>query len=184
MNIFLTESISFREIAHEFLSAQIGKRACILSWNDIHLQKQYFDDLSVVPTRDPKTADYIFFHGTQCILGETNSKGISTFDTGIIDSAVDEIIRIGTMLPFFFALMYAINLLLLTIFWIGIERNIPAICANNDIVAPTVSGFAYMPGLLAAEYIKRGGRVLSFGKPDAQFFVDAIQRSRPKDALR
>ena len=74
---------------------------------------------------------------------------ISLFKTGIIDPSLNNILDIA------------------------IQRKLPAICANQDYTAIQSNNALYMPGLISKSYQDKGGHVISFGKPNVEFFEEA-----------
>ena len=99
------------------------------------------------------TADFLLFQGTQALVTsmEKDGEALTLFHNGEIDSSVQEVMNSG------------------------IARGLPAVCANQDFQVVQSTGTAYMPGVLAQEYRGRGGKVKSFGKPDADFFKHAVE---------
>lgn len=150
--------------AHRFFS-MIGKRVniCTTTWNDVNIRNAFFNDLNLEITCIEK-ADYLFFHGTESISTSMNGEITlmatnSLYERGEIDDRVQQILKTA------------------------IERNITAVCANLDLMARTPTGLAYMPGVLASEYERLGGTVISFGKPHAEFFDEALNLGASKSPL-
>ena len=58
-----------------------------------------------------------------------------------------------------------------------LERNLPLVCANPDIIVQTPSGGTnFMPGKIAQRYIEMGqSNVLLFGKPQPEHFQACIK---------
>ena len=55
-------------------------------------------------------------------------------------------------------------------------RNLPAVCANPDIIVLTPDGGkAYMPGTIAKRYEELGGHVEWFGKPEVRHFRACLE---------
>jgi len=59
-----------------------------------------------------------------------------------------------------------------------LERNLPLVCANPDMVVlkPSGDGFAHMPGKIAARYREMGGPCRIFGKPEVEHFEACIEK--------
>ena len=56
----------------------------------------------------------------------------------------------------------------------GLRRNLPMVCANPDRVGPLGDRVVLSPGGVAEAYAQRGGKVLSFGKPEPAIFRQAL----------
>jgi len=62
------------------------------------------------------------------------------------------------------------------IFHIAIKNKVPAICTNNDRIAPAGNGDTlYCAGWFAEEYENMGGKVTYCGKPFANIFEEALK---------
>jgi len=62
------------------------------------------------------------------------------------------------------------------IFHIAVKNKVPAICTNNDRIAPAGNGDTlYCAGWFAEEYEKMGGKVTYCGKPFANIFEEALK---------
>lgn len=62
------------------------------------------------------------------------------------------------------------------VFQIAAKNKIPAICTNNDRIAPAGNGDTlYCAGWFAEEYEKMGGKVMYCGKPFANIFEEALK---------
>jgi HAD superfamily hydrolase (TIGR01459 family) len=53
---------------------------------------------------------------------------------------------------------------------IAARRNLPALCSNPDLHAPSAGGLVLAPGALAQAYEEQGGEVLYVGKPHAPIY--------------
>lgn len=54
-------------------------------------------------------------------------------------------------------------------------RDLPLVCSNPDLQAPTPSGLQDTPGALARIYAELGGRVLYVGKPHAPIYAECLR---------
>lgn len=62
------------------------------------------------------------------------------------------------------------------VFQIAVKNKIPAICTNNDRIAPAGNGDTlYCAGWFAEEYEKMGGKVTYCGKPFSNIFEEALK---------
>lgn len=130
-----------------------GKKCTWITWRR-HAQDNYLKSLQI-QLASVQEADFIFFHGTQTVVCDDSNPSTdmstSVFSNGVMDEPLREVLSIAR------------------------ARNIPAICANMDLTAVLANGrTAHMPGLLKALYEDMGGEVISFGKPQKEFFETAI----------
>jgi len=110
------------ELAYDYIKKNFnGKKCCWFTW-DNYQSDDFFADLNVRFVR-PEDADFLLFHGSQrLVYSSQESMEIDLFKTGKIDGH------------------------LLSILSIAKDRNIPAICANMDLMAIQATGQAHMPG--------------------------------------
>jgi HAD superfamily hydrolase (TIGR01459 family) len=66
-----------------------------------------------------------------------------------------------------------------------VEKRLPCICANPDIIVQTpTGGVAYMPGKIAQRYRELGGDTRIFGKPQVEHFDACIKTLKlPRDRV-
>mmetsp|Transcript_29325 Transcript_29325/g.40304 ORF Transcript_29325/g.40304 Transcript_29325/m.40304 type:complete len:299 (+) Transcript_29325:219-1115(+) len=143
------------ELAWYYLDERFrGKKCTWITWRR-HESDKYLNSLNI-SLASIEEADFLFFHGTQTIASNDDPAAasdvqLSLFYNGQIDFSMMEVLKIAQ------------------------SRKIPAICANMDFSAMLANGkLAYMPGILKREYEMMGGEVVCFGKPQKDFFEEAI----------
>jgi HAD superfamily hydrolase (TIGR01450 family) len=148
--------ITSGECAYKFISSRKEMKSCLwFTWKE-YKGNPFIDGLDL-HLSDIHHADFILFQGTEVLVGSSPSDvELGTFKDGMIDTFVEEILRIG------------------------VRRGIPAVCANMDLKAVTQEGVAYMPGVLMREYALLGGECVSFGKPFSVHFEAAILQAEKR----
>lgn len=148
----------------------VGKKCAMVSWGGgSNFAKSFIDDMkreAGVTLAPIEEADFALFHGSQAILscGDNDPfKGeipISLYETGTIDAPLEYFLTCAA------------------------QRRIPAVVANRDFTAVTLAGFRFMPGIISDLFESRGGtNIASFGKPSAEFFLDAIRDARDVEGV-
>lgn len=151
------------ESAHKWISnlctEEGPKKCCFITWRDgkassAHGANSFLSSLQV-NIAAPEDADFIFFHGTQNLAdADPNSAG-TPIDLYMDGNVNEKVIR-GCL-------------------EIAASRQLPAVCANLDMIAMVPSGAAYMPGLLKESYESMGGTCVGFGKPNRDHFTSAVE---------
>jgi HAD superfamily hydrolase (TIGR01459 family) len=146
------------EMSYNFISENFaGKKCCWLTWSDEKRANECWMNGLQVSLSSALNADFVLLHGTETIVTSSIESGlpISMFLSGKCDHDLLDVLNKT------------------------IERNITVVCANQDYTAMQATGRAYMPGMILKEYITMGGNnYISFGKPNKDFFVHAVELAR------
>lgn len=148
------------ELAYQYLYDRYGNsnksgkkgRFAWVTWDPSN--EPWTDGLNICPS-DVESADFLLFHGTKRYVTSTENVDIELelFRNGNIDKCIQRDMNIG------------------------VDRGIPAICCNQDYKAILPGGEAnFMPGVLREAYEGLGGKVISWGKPNQEFFEAAMNR--------
>ena len=151
------EFLTSGEYCHDYMKKELaGKKCTWFTWKTFPTDSTLAAN-NISPT-DVTEADFLFFHGTQSIVSSFNvDQSIETTlfkDGNLLHPEIDRVLSIAA------------------------SRKIPAICANVDRTAVSAGRTFYMPGLLMEEYRKKGGHVITFGKPSKEFFDFAMERAK------
>jgi ribonucleotide monophosphatase NagD (HAD superfamily) len=147
----LSGFVASGELAYQYMINEgwCGKKALWFGWQGGFLgntNTDYVDglDLAFAPAGE---ADFVLCQGTQNMNDGVSSVPVSLFETGVIEEVVSSVLDAC------------------------IARGLPMVCCNPDFTAlQPGGGRGHMPGTLAREYEKRGGTVISFGKPSTKAF--------------
>jgi HAD superfamily hydrolase (TIGR01450 family) len=147
------------EISYSFIKERYtGKKCTWFTWNSF--TKDSWREGNIFDCSSVNESDFLFFHGPQIIVNSFNNftlnQSIQYFKDGAIDPIIEAVLSVA------------------------LERGLPAVCSNIDMTVMAFGSVAYMPGGLMKEYEKRGGRVISFGKPKKEFFEHAIEAGLKK----
>jgi HAD superfamily hydrolase (TIGR01450 family) len=130
-----------------------GKKCSFITWNN-YLEDNYLQGLDLQLT-SIEEADFVFFHGTQCIatpyLSSQPFIPLSLIMSGKIDQSIIDLLTIAQ------------------------SRKLPAIVANVDLAAISKGKTYYMPGMMMELYQKLGGKIIAFGKPFQPFFQTGLE---------
>ena len=151
------------ESAHKWINnlcvEEGPKKCCFITWRDgkaysAHGANSFLSSLQV-NIASPEDADFICFHGTQNLANADPNLDGTPIDLYIDGNVNEKVIR-GCL-------------------EIAASRQLPAVCANLDMIAMVPSGAAYMPGLLKESYESMGGTCVGFGKPNRDHFTSAVE---------
>ena len=102
-----------------------------------------------------KEADLLLLHGTEVWFRGDDEEQVSFgnfINTGNLEETIDPILQEC------------------------LERKIPCVCANPDVVVQNPNGgVAYCPGLIGQRYQSMGGNVKIFGKPQPEHFEACLR---------
>lgn len=130
-----------------------GKKCTWITWRTYE-QDDFLQSLDI-ELSGVENADFLFFHGTQAVVGKRDNEVVADpvtfYKTNEVCDTMQQTLRVAA------------------------QRKIPAICANVDFSAKTGSRLGYMPGGLMEVYRKMGGEVIAFGKPYNAFFEAAVR---------
>ena len=150
----LSGFVASGELAFQYMLSEFkGKKALWFGWEGGFLNNNNSDyvdglDLTFAPATE---ADFILCQGTQ-----TLSDGKSVVPIGLFESGLP-------LKPFVASVLDSCA-----------ARKLTMICCNPDFTALISGGTKHMPGKLASEYEKRGGKVIGFGKPSTAAFEAAL----------
>jgi len=134
-----------------------GQSALWISWaEDFQAWDPAYLDGTNVKLAPASEADFLLCHGSMALR---DGKGVvltHMLRSGILPPALEEQLRVG------------------------VERNLPMVCANPDlhVVLPDGSR-GHMPGLIAQRYLELGGQLIEFGKPHTAAFEAALAELGP-----
>mmetsp|Transcript_26064 Transcript_26064/g.82740 ORF Transcript_26064/g.82740 Transcript_26064/m.82740 type:complete len:302 (+) Transcript_26064:2902-3807(+) len=145
----LSGFVASGELAWQYMAAEWrGKKAVWMGWDETNKDFVNGLELLLAPVGE---ADVVLCQGTQMISDGTNSTPIDLFVSGEIDPALSSVLDAC------------------------VACGLPMVCCNPDFTALVAHGRGYMPGTLAREYERRGGTVISFGKPSTKAFEAGLE---------
>jgi len=142
----LSGFVASGELAWQYMAAEWrGKKALWFCWQDASTNTDYADGLDLTLATAAE-ADFVLCQGTQTLDDGSGPLPLGLFDGGSIDAATALVLEACA------------------------ARRLPMICCNPDFTALVGGVRKHMPGTLAREYERRGGAIVSFGKPSPKAF--------------
>ena len=161
IHVVTSGELLHRYIRQHYTDNNTKKRCICFGWDDIQRNQQLGTSHNIISTINPNEADYILVLGTGGIV-DTQNGGIVSLPsnmkvTGTLEAKFIEILQIA------------------------LQRNLPMLVGNNDIMARSSSSdtgsstaiMNYCCGIIANYYHE--SMIVRFGKPSPLIFQECIQ---------